>query len=75
MIIVTHDVEEAVAFGDRVLVLGEPSGRIRNDFVIGLPRARERVGSNFQDWKKTILKSLEPSLIDEAVTFENEEYS
>ena len=39
-VVVTHDVSEAVALADRVLVLEE--GRVVEDIVVDLPRPRER---------------------------------
>jgi sulfonate transport system ATP-binding protein len=40
VLLVTHDVDEALALADRVLVLGE--GRIAHSSLITLPRPRER---------------------------------
>ena len=40
VLLVTHDVDEALALADRVLVLGE--GRITHSSPIGLPRPRDR---------------------------------
>src|SRR6202166_4722063 len=36
--IVTHNIEEAVLLGDRIVVLGKNPGRIRTDFRVDLPR-------------------------------------
>jgi sulfonate transport system ATP-binding protein len=35
LLVVTHDVEEAIFFGDRVIVLERNSGRIKDDYTIG----------------------------------------
>jgi sulfonate transport system ATP-binding protein len=67
LLVVTHDVEEALVFGDRVIVLEKDSGRIKVDYNIDLPRPRQRSGLKFQHWKETILKSLDPSLISSVV--------
>lgn len=74
LLLVTHDVEEAVVFGDRVIVLQESSGRIKEDFTIDLSRPRHRTELKFQYWKEAILKSMDPSLIGDGKAVEEEEY-
>jgi len=41
IIFVTHDIEEAVYLGDRIIVLTARPGRIREEVTIDLPRPRE----------------------------------
>jgi sulfonate transport system ATP-binding protein len=67
LLVVTHDVEEALVFGDRVIVLEKDSGRIKDDYSIDLARPRQRSSLKFQHWKETILGSLDPSLISSIV--------
>jgi len=45
--IVTHNIEEAVLLGDRIVVLGKNPGRIRTDFRVDLPRPRDRKHPRF----------------------------
>ena len=47
MILVTHDVDEAVFLGDRVVVMQPNPGRIRRILDVDLPRPRNRSDSRF----------------------------
>jgi sulfonate transport system ATP-binding protein len=66
LILVTHDVEEAVFFGQRVVVLDGPPGRIRRRFAIDLPEPRDRNAAPFLEWKRRILAELATSLLEAA---------
>jgi NitT/TauT family transport system ATP-binding protein len=41
IVLVTHDVREAVCLGDRVVLMSPSPGRIREEFMIPLPRPRD----------------------------------
>ncbi len=41
VIFVTHDVEEAIALSDRVIVMTPRPGRVKAEFAVGLPRPRD----------------------------------
>lgn len=60
VILVTHDVEEALALGDRVLVLGE--GIIRHDVPVPLSRPRHRGDPFIASQKEQLLDELIPAL-------------
>jgi NitT/TauT family transport system ATP-binding protein len=47
ILIVTHNIEEAVIFADRVIVLGTNPGRIRSELRCRLPRPRDRHDPEF----------------------------
>jgi sulfonate transport system ATP-binding protein len=55
-ILVTHDVEEAVALADRVLLMQE--GEFRHESLILLPRPRDRAGAEFAALKAEILSRV-----------------
>jgi sulfonate transport system ATP-binding protein len=62
MIFVTHDIEEALALGDRVLVMRGPPGRIHREFRLDIARPRKRTSPAFQAWKQEILDQLDLTL-------------
>ena len=55
-LLITHDVEEAVALADRVLVMEE--GRFTLDLPVELPRPRLRGGSEFVALRERLLAHL-----------------
>ena len=58
IVIVTHNIEEAVLLADRVIVLGKNPGRIRSDFEIGLPQLRDRKSPRFVEFVDYIYKVM-----------------
>jgi len=54
MIMVTHDIEEAVFFADRIVVMSNRPGRIRDIVEIKLSRHRDRTGPDFAYYKKKV---------------------
>lgn len=61
MILVTHDIEEALVLSDRIIVMRGSPGRIHQDFTLDLPRPRQRTELNFQHWKERVLSELDLS--------------
>ena len=53
MLLVTHDVDEAVALADRVLVLEE--GRISHQSQIDAPRSRDRTATELTRLRTRLL--------------------
>ncbi|MFD5204307.1 ABC transporter ATP-binding protein [Streptomyces sp. NPDC058375] len=56
VLLVTHDVDEAVELADRVLVLED--GLISVDLAIDLPTPRSRRDARFQEYRDTLLTAL-----------------
>src|SRR5262249_28652868 len=58
MVFVTHDIEEAVALSDRIVVLRGQPGRGVAVHDVGLPRPRARSEASFLGLKDTIIRQL-----------------
>lgn len=54
IILVTHDIEEAVYLGDRVVVLSSRPGQIKKICSVDIARPRERVSNDFARVKRKI---------------------
>jgi len=62
LLIVTHDVEEAIALADRVMVLRPRPGRLFEEIRVELPRPRDRVSPHFELVKHHVMSALDRSL-------------
>jgi sulfonate transport system ATP-binding protein len=60
VILITHDIEEALVLSDRVIVLQGPPARVRRDIEIQLPHPRRRSSPQFQELKDMLLAELLP---------------
>ena len=67
MILVTHDVDEAIALADRILVMRSRPGRIFDEITADLQRPRDRNSAAFDHVKANVLMALDRSLIGERV--------
>ena len=59
LLMVTHDVDEAVLLSDRVLVLEAAQGRIARSVEVSLPRPRSRSNPALGAWRGEVLDALE----------------
>jgi sulfonate transport system ATP-binding protein len=58
MILVTHDVEEAVYLGNKVVVMEPRPGRIRRTIPVPLAHPRDRTSHDFTAVKETVLREF-----------------
>jgi ABC-type nitrate/sulfonate/bicarbonate transport system ATPase subunit len=58
VILITHDVEEAVVLGDRVVVMSPRPGHAVSEIDVGLPRPRRRTDAAVVDLRERALNAL-----------------
>jgi sulfonate transport system ATP-binding protein len=62
LVMVTHDVEEAIALADRIVVMRPRPGRVADEIEIDLPRPRDRQSAAFDFAKRRVMTALDRSL-------------
>lgn len=62
LILVTHDIEEALVLADRIIVMRPWPGRILDEIKVDLPKKRDRASVSFEAVKRQLLMSLNASL-------------
>jgi sulfonate transport system ATP-binding protein len=62
LVLVTHDVDEAVGLADRVFVMRPRPGRLFEEIQISLGRPRDRNSPSFDNFKRRVLTALDRSL-------------
>ena len=62
LVLVTHDVDEAVVLADRILVMKPRPGRLFEEVRVDLARPRDRAAPAFEAVKLQVLEALDRSL-------------
>jgi ABC-type nitrate/sulfonate/bicarbonate transport system ATPase subunit len=58
MLLVTHDIDEAIYMSDRIMIMTQRPGRIDREINIDLTRPRDRTGESFLRLRSQILEHL-----------------
>jgi len=58
MIMVTHDIDEAIYMSDRIIIMSDRPGRIKNIISVELERPRKRNSPTFTELRSQILKTF-----------------
>ena len=58
MLLVTHDIDEAIYMSDRIVIMTPRPGRIERTLDVDLPRPRNRTGEDFLRMRARILELL-----------------
>lgn len=59
MVIVTHDIDEAAAMADRILIMSANPGRIVGEVHIDLPYPRDRAAAEFSRARESLMKTFD----------------
>ena len=59
MVLVTHDIDEAIYLSDRIFIMSANPGRIHKEIVLKGSKPRDRADSEFQHYRELIFKEFE----------------
>lgn len=62
LVLVTHDVDEAIALADRIVIMRPRPGRLFEEIAVDLSRPRDRRSDTFDAVRRRVLDSLDRSL-------------
>lgn len=63
LLLVTHDIDEALLLANRIVVMRPAPGRIAQIIGIGLERPRDRLSPEYEDAKRHVLRELDQTLM------------
>ena len=72
-LMVTHDIDEAIYFSDRVVVMSRDRGRLLADLKIELPRPRDRLDPMFHRYLDELTEILKVALSGDVYNKEDED--
>lgn len=58
MILVTHDIDEAIFLADRIVIMSPRPGTIKRIITVDLPRPRDRTGARLTDLRQSIYRNF-----------------
>lgn len=59
IVLVTHDIDEAIYLSDRIFIMGANPGHIHKEINIHLPKPRDRADADFQHYRELIFNEFQ----------------